>query len=85
MDVEQFRALGHSLVDQIASQLASIPRGPVTHDESPSAVRSALGLKSGLPQEGIDAATLLTTTATHLFEHSLFNAVALIVAETVTT
>ena len=73
MDAEQFRALGHSLVDQIASQLEAVPRGPVTRDESPSAVRSALDLNGGLPQEGTDAATLLTTTATRLFEHSLFN------------
>jgi len=74
MDAEQFRALGHSLVDQIASQLASIPHGPVTRNESPSAVRAAMGLNGGLPEEGTDAATLLATTATHLFEHSLFNA-----------
>ena len=74
MDAEQFRALGHSLVDQIASQLASIPRGPVTRNESPSAVRAAMGLNGGLPEEGTDAATLLATTATQLFEHSLFNA-----------
>jgi aromatic-L-amino-acid decarboxylase len=73
MDAEQFRALGHALVDQIASQLAAIPRGPVTRDRSPSAVRAALGLNSALPAEGINAATLLATTATQLFEHSLFN------------
>ena len=74
MDAEQFRALGHALVDRIASQLEAIPRGPVTHHEPPSAVRAALDLNGGLPQEGTDAATLLTTTATQLFEHSLFNA-----------
>ena len=73
MDAEQFRALGHALVDEIASQLASIPRGPVTRDRSPSAVRAALGLNSALPAEGTDAATLLATTTTQLFEHSLFN------------
>jgi aromatic-L-amino-acid decarboxylase len=73
MDVEQFRVLGHALVDQIASQLESVPRGPVTRDESPSDVRSALGLNGGLPAAGTDAATLLTTTARQLFEHSLFN------------
>jgi glutamate/tyrosine decarboxylase-like PLP-dependent enzyme len=73
MDAEQFRALGHALVDQIASLLESVPRGPVTRDESPSDVRAALGLNGGLPDEGSDAATLLTTTAGQLFEHSLFN------------
>src|SRR5262245_20838641 len=73
MDAEQFRALGHALVDDIASRLASIPRGPVTRDRSPSAVRAALGLNSALPAEGTDAATLLATTTSQLFEHSLFN------------
>jgi glutamate/tyrosine decarboxylase-like PLP-dependent enzyme len=73
MDAEQFRALGQALVDQIASLLESVPRGPVTRDESPSDVRAALGLNGGLPDEGSDVATLLTTTAGQLFEHSLFN------------
>ena len=73
MDAEQFRALGHSLVDQIASLLESMPRGPITRDESPSDVRAALGLNGGLPAGGTDAQTLLTTTARGLFEHSLFN------------
>jgi aromatic-L-amino-acid decarboxylase len=73
MDAEQFRALGHTLVDQIASLLESVPRGLVTHDESPADVRAALGLNGGLPAEGTDAATLLTSTARGLLEHSLFN------------
>lgn len=73
MDGERFRALGHSLVDQIASLLESVPRGPVTRHESPAAVREALGLNSGLPDTGTDAATLLASTAQQLFEHSLFN------------
>ncbi len=62
MDAERFRALGHSLIDQIASLLESIPHGPVTRDQSPSAVREALGLNGGLPAEGTDAATLLAST-----------------------
>jgi glutamate/tyrosine decarboxylase-like PLP-dependent enzyme len=73
MAPEQFRTLGHTLVDQIASLLESIPHGPVTRDKSPSDVRAALGLNGGLPAEGTDAATLLTATATQVFEHSLFN------------
>jgi aromatic-L-amino-acid/L-tryptophan decarboxylase len=73
MDAERFRALGHSLVDQIASLLESIPNGPVTRDESPSAVREALDLNGGLPAEGTDPAALLASTTKLLFEHSLFN------------
>ena len=73
MDAERFRALGHSLVDQIASLLEAVPHGPVTRDESPSAVRGALGLNGRLPEQGTDAATLLASTTKQLFEHSLFN------------
>ena len=39
------RVLGHRLVDQLAELLESVPNRPITHDESPSAVRDALDLK----------------------------------------
>ena len=74
MDAEQFRALGHSLVDQIASSLDADPARAGNARSTPPAVRAALGLNGGLPEEGTDAATLLTTTTKQLFEHSLFNA-----------
>jgi glutamate/tyrosine decarboxylase-like PLP-dependent enzyme len=74
MDAEQFRTVGHALVDQIAAFLDAIPRGPVTKDRTPAAVREALGLNAPLPEEGTDAAALLSSTTTQLFEHSLFNA-----------
>ncbi len=74
MDADRFRTLGHALVDQIASSLEAIPRGPVTRQATPSSVREALGLNGGLPAEGTDAATLLASTAKQLFDHSLFNA-----------
>ncbi|HEY1305260.1 MAG TPA: aspartate aminotransferase family protein [Vicinamibacterales bacterium] len=74
MDTERFRALGYALVDEIAAFLESVPARPVTRNESPSAVREALGLTGGLPDAGTDAGELLTTTARGLFEHSLFNA-----------
>jgi len=74
MDAERFRALGHALVDQIASSLDAIPRGPVTKDRTPTAVREALGLNGALPTAGTDAAALLASTTKQLFEQSLFNA-----------
>ena len=73
MDAATFRALGHRLVDQIAERLDAVPRGPVTHDESPSAVREALGLLGALPEHGVEPGPLLERTARLLFEHSLFN------------
>jgi aromatic-L-amino-acid/L-tryptophan decarboxylase len=74
MDAATFRALGHRLVDQLAESLDAVPRGPVTRDESPSAVREALDLSGPLPEYGSDPGVLLERTAELLFEHSLFNA-----------
>jgi len=73
MDAEQFRAIGRALVDQLAASLDAIPRGPVTKDRTPAAVREALGLNGRLPAQGTDAATLLSSTTRQLFEQSLFN------------
>src|SRR5712691_9301814 len=73
MDSATFRVLGHRLVDQVANFLEAIPRGPVTHNESPSAVREALDLAGPLPELGMDPAPLLEGTARLLFDHSLFN------------
>ena len=73
MDAATFRAVGHRLVDQLAELLESVPRRPVTHDESPSAVRDALDLKGPLPERGTEAGPLLEMVAQLLFDHSLFN------------
>ncbi len=73
MEAGAFRALGHRLVDQVAQLLDSVPRGPVTRNESPSAVREALNLLGPLPEAGTDPGALLEDTARLLFEHSLFN------------
>jgi len=73
MDVGTFRALGHRLVDEIAEFLDSLPRRPVTRDESPSAVRAALNLTGPLPEAGAEPGALLQRTAELLFAHSLFN------------
>jgi aromatic-L-amino-acid/L-tryptophan decarboxylase len=73
MDGATFRRLGHRLVDQIAEFLESLPRRPVTCDESPSAVREALELTGPLPELGTDPAILVEETAKKLFAHSLLN------------
>jgi glutamate/tyrosine decarboxylase-like PLP-dependent enzyme len=74
MDAGTFRALGHELVDQLASLIAAIPDGPVTHDRTPAGVRDALALTGSLPEHGTDPASLLADTARRLFASSLFNA-----------
>ena len=73
IDSEDFRRLGHRLVDQLADALDAIPRGPVTRDASPSAVREALDLSGPLPESGSDPDALLARATRLLFEHSLFN------------
>ena len=74
MDAATFRSLGHRLVDQVAGLLESVPLGPVTRDEPPSAVREALCLTGPIPESGMDPGLLLEQTAQLLFSHSLFNA-----------
>ena len=73
IDPEQFRLLGHELVDRIAGLLESLPTRPVTRGESPLDIRKALDADRSLPNHGTDPAQLLRHAADLLFEHSLFN------------
>jgi glutamate/tyrosine decarboxylase-like PLP-dependent enzyme len=73
MSQDDFRKIGHELVDRIAEHLATLPGRRVTRDEPPSEVRRALGGDESLPDAGIDAGKALTEAAALLFEHSLFN------------
>jgi len=73
MSSQEFRELGHQLVDRIGSFLESLPERAVTLGESPAAIRKALGAECRLPQRGSDPALLLNHTTDLLFEHSLFN------------
>ena len=73
MTEEQFRLLGHDLVDRIAGLLSSIRTRPVTPAESPLDVRAALAANRELPEERKDAGVLLRDATRLLFEHSLFN------------
>ena len=58
LDPEQFRQLGHDLIDQLADFLKSLPNRPVTPGESPSTVRSVLG-QGDVPTEGTEVASLI--------------------------
>jgi glutamate/tyrosine decarboxylase-like PLP-dependent enzyme len=73
MTEEQFRSLGHDLVDRVAGLLGSMRTLPVTPAESPLDVRAALAAHRELPDEGKDPGILLRDAARLLFEHSLFN------------
>jgi hypothetical protein len=73
IDPEQFRLLGHELIDRIAKLLESLPTRPVTRGESPLDIRKALDADRGLPSCGEDPGQLLHRAADLLFDHSLFN------------
>jgi glutamate/tyrosine decarboxylase-like PLP-dependent enzyme len=73
MTPEEFRTLGHQLVDRIAAHMARMPDGPVKPDETGAEVRAKLHAERGLPETGAGAAALLQTAANLLFDHSLFN------------
>ena len=70
---EDFRRIGHELVETIATFLESVPSRPVTTGESVKEIHEVVGSAAPLPHDGTDAGELLRTTATMLFDHSLFN------------
>jgi aromatic-L-amino-acid decarboxylase len=72
MTGEEFRRVGHDLVDRIAGFLDGLPQRPVTPGESVEQVRTHLG-QGTLPAQGTPADTLLTEATGLLFDHSLFN------------
>ncbi len=77
MSPEEFRAVGHQLVDRIAEFLRSMPHGPVTPAEAPRLVRDLIGARSpdggSLPERGSPPEQLLEEAADLLFDHSLFS------------
>jgi glutamate/tyrosine decarboxylase-like PLP-dependent enzyme len=73
LDPEEFREIGHQLVDQIVAYLAQLKQGPVTPGESPPQVREAMHASQTLPELGCDAGPMLHETAELLFKHSLSN------------
>jgi glutamate/tyrosine decarboxylase-like PLP-dependent enzyme len=69
---DEFRRLGHALVDRIAQHLETINDRPITAGDAPSDVRELIGQRA-LPDRGTEAGPLLDRTAQLLFDHSLFN------------
>src|SRR5690606_26497154 len=73
IDPEEFRRIGHALVDSIAEFLPSRRQRPVTPSESLAEVQQLIDAGRPLPTEGTDPGTLLARTAQLLQDHSLLN------------
>ncbi|MFL6466911.1 MAG: pyridoxal phosphate-dependent decarboxylase family protein [Pyrinomonadaceae bacterium] len=72
MTGQQFRDLGHQLIEQIAEFLDGLCERPVTSGESPQAIRQLLG-SDELPLTSTTAPELLDSTTRLLFDRSLLN------------
>ncbi len=69
---EEFRAIGHSLVDSIADFLRDLPRAPTATSLMPDALRSVLGRRA-MPEEGRDIAPVIEEFSRKFFELSTQN------------
>jgi aromatic-L-amino-acid decarboxylase len=72
MSGEEFRSLGHAMVEQIANFYEVLPERDITPAISSQDIREKLGTKD-LPEHGTDAGELLAGIAPILFENSLHN------------
>jgi glutamate/tyrosine decarboxylase-like PLP-dependent enzyme len=73
LDAEEFRRLGHRLVDRIAEHLATLADRPLTTGQGPAEIRRLIAADRTLPEDGAPAAALLEHASEALFGHSLFN------------
>jgi glutamate/tyrosine decarboxylase-like PLP-dependent enzyme len=73
MPSEEFRRLGHQLVDDIAALLEAIPTGRVTRGLSPGEVKDLVRTETALPEHGTAPDLLLRRALTLLGPNSLFN------------
>ena len=69
---EEFREIGHQLIDSIADFLDKIQEKPVTTGESPEQLQKILG-NLPMPDEPLSAQKIVNRTADLLFNHSLLN------------
>jgi glutamate/tyrosine decarboxylase-like PLP-dependent enzyme len=73
LEPDEFRRIGHDLVDRVAEFLESLPARRVTPGESPDVVRAAVHHDAPMPQRGEAPDALIASAADLLLAHSLFN------------
>jgi aromatic-L-amino-acid decarboxylase len=69
---DQFRAIGHSLVESIADFLRDLPTVRTATDLGPDALRELLGRRE-MPEKGVDIAPIVDEFARTFFEQSTHN------------
>lgn len=69
---EEFRAIGHQLIDELAHLFSSFDERDVTVDMERSELQQILG-QDKLPEQGTQAAALLSRATELLVRYSLFN------------
>ena len=72
MSPDEFRSLGHALIDEIAAFYESFESRELTRKAGPAEIRALLGTDE-LPEQGTPAAELFADVAPKLFDHSLHN------------
>ena len=72
MTPEEFRKVGHELVDRIAELFATMDQRPVTPGEDVKHIRSLLG-QGAMPEKGTISDQLFEEATDLLFDHSLYN------------
>jgi len=70
---EDFKEIGHQLIDSIAEFIDTIDEKPVTLGESPQQLQQLLG-DASLPENGRAAKDVIAEATKLLIDHSLFNA-----------
>jgi len=72
IEKEDFKKIGHHLIDAIAEFYDTMEARAVTKGESPRQLQEIIGVRS-LPEEGADASKIISIATHLLLEHSLFN------------
>ena len=72
MSKQDFKKVGHYLIDLIAEFYDRLGEGPVTTAESPTALRELVG-NGSLPENGLSAEAIMERAADLMVNHSLFN------------
>jgi aromatic-L-amino-acid decarboxylase len=73
MSGDEFRRIGHQMIDAVGELLDSMRNRKVSSGISPDETRAILGAHETLPEHGMDTEDLLSNTSKMLFDHSLYN------------